>query len=228
MASPQTQRSVIVTGGASGIGLAMTRYYASQGYNVSVLDINEKTGPGIKCDVSSWEDQAATFKEIFEECGRIDVVMANAGISEQGQSCIMQVEEDAPAKPTTNHKIGPPLHAQERQDIAIPGSIIVTASNAGVYPFPIAPLYAAAKAGLINLVRSMGPALEKANIQINALAPAVLETNIAPSNDLFKHMIITPMSTLIHGDSVTVREPHDYVDEDSKKNLEMFRSLGYA
>lgn len=32
----------------------------------------------------------------------------------------------------------------------------------------------------------------------------------------------------IHGDSVTVREPHDYVDEDSKKNLEMFRSLGYA
>lgn len=117
MASPQTQRSVIVTGGASGIGLAMTRYYASQGYNVSVLDINEKTGPGIvaqvaadhpqaslrfkKCDVSSWEDQAATFKQIFEECGRIDVVMANAGISEQGQSSIMQVEEDAPAKPAT-------------------------------------------------------------------------------------------------------------------------------
>lgn len=59
------------------------------------------------------------------------------------------------------------------------GSIIVTASNAGVYPFPIAPLYAAAKAGLINLVRSMGPALEKANIQINALAPAVLGKSTA-------------------------------------------------
>lgn len=54
------------------------------------------------------------------------------------------------------------------------GSVIVTASNAGVYPFPVAPLYAASKAGVINLVRSMGPALEKSNIQINALAPAVL------------------------------------------------------
>lgn len=72
-------------------------------------------------------------------------------------------------------------------------------------------------------------------------------TNIAPNKDLFKNMIITPMSTLvkgvaqfisnpslsgeiaeIHGDSVTLRPPHDYVDEDSKKNLENFWSLGYA
>lgn len=72
-------------------------------------------------------------------------------------------------------------------------------------------------------------------------------TNIAPSKDLFKNMIITPMSTLtkgvaqlvsdpklsgevaeIHGTSVTLRPCHDYVDEDSKKNLENFWSLGYA
>lgn len=72
-------------------------------------------------------------------------------------------------------------------------------------------------------------------------------TNIAASKDLFKDMIITPMSTLvagveqfisdpslsgevaeIHGSSVTLRPPHEYVDEDSKKNLENFWSLGYA
>lgn len=75
----------------------------------------------------------------------------------------------------------------------------------------------------------------------------LLVTNIAPNKDLFKNMIITPMSTLvkgvaqfisdprlsgeiaeIHGDSVTLRPPHDYVDEDSKKNLENFWNLGYA
>lgn len=54
------------------------------------------------------------------------------------------------------------------------GSIICTASNAGLYPFPLSPLYAATKAGVIGLVRSAGPMLKDKNIQINALAPAVL------------------------------------------------------
>lgn len=116
MASAQIQKSVIVTGGASGIGLGMTRHFASQGHIISVLDINDKTGPGIvaevaaehpqasigfkRVDVSSWEDQAAAFAEVHRERGRIDVVMANAGVSEQGKSSISQVEEDAPVKPT--------------------------------------------------------------------------------------------------------------------------------
>lgn len=151
------------------------------------------------------------------------------------------------------------------------GSIIVTASAAGLYPFPVAPLYAASKAGVINLVRSLGSALEKSNIQVNALAPVVLgtsnkvenvmswpcfrffllkrhlETNIAPSGDLFKSMIITPMSTMtkgvdlftadpsltgqvaeIHGDRVTLRPPPDFVDDDTRMNLEAFWNLGYA
>lgn len=117
MASSRVQKSVIVTGGASGIGLAMTRHFASQGHAVSVLDINDRTGPGIvaeiatehpqavlsfkKADVSSWEEQAAVFEEVHREHGRIDVVMANAGISEQGKSSIAEVEEDVPVKPAT-------------------------------------------------------------------------------------------------------------------------------
>jgi hypothetical protein len=73
------------------------------------------------------------------------------------------------------------------------------------------------------------------------------DTNIAPNKDLFKHMTITPMETLIrgvdqfltdptvsgavaeiHGDRVTIRPPHEYVDEDSKRNIETFWDLGYA
>lgn len=116
MASAQIQKSVIVTGGASGIGLGMTRHFASQRHMISVLDVNDKTGPGIlaevaaqhpqasiafkRVDVSSWEDQAAAFAEVYREHGRIDVVMANAGVSEQGKSSIAEVEGDAPVKPT--------------------------------------------------------------------------------------------------------------------------------
>lgn len=56
------------------------------------------------------------------------------------------------------------------------GSIICTASNAGLYPFPIAPLYAASKFAVIGLVRSLARPLKDHGIQINALAPAVLGT----------------------------------------------------
>jgi hypothetical protein len=75
----------------------------------------------------------------------------------------------------------------------------------------------------------------------------VIETNIAPSKDLFSNMIVTPMETLIkgvaklvadtsltgevaeiHGDNVTLRPPHEIVDEDSAKNLENFYRVGYA
>ncbi len=113
------------------------------------------------------------------------------------------------------------------------GSIICTASNAGIYPFPIAPLYATSKAGVIGLVRSMARPLARVNIQINALAPAVLgrhapalaavphrrqgnerelttwlaETNIAPDKALFKDMVVTPMATLVRGVAQLVAEP---------------------
>lgn len=149
------------------------------------------------------------------------------------------------------------------------GSIICTASNAGLYPFPVAPLYASTKAGVIGLVRALARPLQKLNIQINALAPAVLgmfilfispvylsgnhnnanirilDTNIAPAFNFATSMVVTPFSTLtrgvaqltddpsltgqiaeIHGNSVTLRDPPSFVDEDSEKNVEMFWTVG--
>ena len=96
------------------------------------------------------------------------------------------------------------------------GSIICTASSAGVYGFHVAPLYAASKHAIVGLVRSLWRYLEKENIQINALAPGVIglflfssnfmgilltnwaATNIAPDKALFKSMYTTPMSTAIN------------------------------
>ena len=127
------------------------------------------------------------------------------------------------------------------------GLIVCTASNAGLYPFPVAPIYGTSKHGVVGLVRSLSKPLESYGIQLNGLAPAVLETNIAPDKALFANMILTPMSTLvkgvstfvedgsltgevaeIHGDKVTLSKHQNYVDEDSKKNLDNFWALGYA
>lgn len=64
------------------------------------------------------------------------------------------------------------------------GSIICTASNAGLYPLPPAPLYAASKHAIVGLVRSLGPVYEKPHvgIRINALAPAVLGMYLSPES----------------------------------------------
>jgi len=271
-----TQRkSIVVTGGASGIGLGITRSFAEQGAHISVLDVNTQGAEIVKslsseysnasfsffkADISNWDELAAVFAQIHQEQGRIDVVMANAGISKEPR---LIVDEETPSKPAlhtldvnligTVYTVKLAIHYIKKNavvngaTVASRGSIVCTASNAGLYPFAVAPLYAASKFGVVGFVRSLARQLEREAIQINALAPAVLETNIAPSKDLFKPMILTPMETLtrgvqqlvsnpsltgqiaeIHGQNVTLSEPPPYVDEDTGKNIDTFWSLGYA
>ncbi|KNG89163.1 putative short chain dehydrogenase/reductase, partial [Aspergillus nomiae NRRL 13137] len=272
--------SISRSGGASGIGLGITRHFISQPEtHITILDINPKTGTQTlqelqaehpsasisfeECDVSSWESQAAVFEKIYAEQGRIDIVFANAGITEKGS--LLPAKQDgneAPPKPnlaTLNinlvgviYTVHLAIHYMYKNATSDPsassnGLIVCTASNAGLYPFPMAPMYATTKSGVVGLVRSLARPLAAERIRINALAPAVIETNIAPSNDLFKSMILTPMSTAtnavaqftadesltgkiaeLHGEHVTFAEPPAYVDEDTRKNIENFWNLGYA
>ena len=65
----------------------------------------------------------------------------------------------------------------------------MTASAAGLYPFPVAPLYGTSKAGVINLARSLGPVFKKSNIQINALAPVVFGTSKTEETPFPNHVL---------------------------------------
>ncbi|KAI0968405.1 15-hydroxyprostaglandin dehydrogenase [Xylaria arbuscula] len=282
------RRSVIVTGGASGLGKIMSAYFASRGDAVTIFDINATQGAAVaaelsaahgggpdqavkfeKCDVASWTEQPRAFKAVHERLGRIDVVVANAGVSEGGgRSWILPDREKEgglgePEEPRLKvldvnlfgvvYSVKLALHYMQRNtpDTATGsrGSIICTASNVGLYPFSPAPLYAASKHAVVGLVRSLGPVygLPHIGIRINALAPAVLETNISGVDGLFNNMIITPPSTLIagvekllsdtslngqvaeiHGHSVTLRPPHEVVDEGTQTNLAEFSRFGYG
>jgi len=157
-----------------------------------------------KCDISNWDELAAAFKATFQSQGKIDVVMANAGISREGS---LIVDEDEPSQPvlktldvnligtiysessvipsavvlsltlgTSAVKLA--IHYIRKNPVSgsSRGSIVCTASNAGVYPFPVAPIYGASKSGTIGLIRSLAKPLAKHSIQINGLAPAVLGT----------------------------------------------------
>lgn len=109
-------KSVIITGGASGIGLAMTRHFASMGHYVAVLDVNSTEGNRVvaaiaseypsakvsfqKCNVTLWQEQAAAFKQAYIDHGkRLDIVMANAGISDRSASRLIAPEEEEPSEP---------------------------------------------------------------------------------------------------------------------------------
>ncbi|GAB1217345.1 hypothetical protein ATERTT37_006584 [Aspergillus terreus] len=268
-------RSIIITGGASGIGLGIVRHFAPQpDTHITILDINAASGAQVLsdlqrefpsaslsfevCDTSSWEAQAAAFAAVYAQRGRIDLVFANAGITEKG-SVLDGMHAAAPVKPTVVtldvnllgviYSVNLAAHyiAKNAPVAGSRGNIICTASNAGIYPFPMAPLYAATKHGVVGLVRSLARPLLKEQIQINALAPAVIQTNIAPDSALFQSMVLTPMSTAtravaqlvedpsltgkiaeLHGEHVTFAEPPPYVDEDTGKNIETFWRLGYA
>lgn len=164
-----------------------------------------------QADISNWDELAAAFEAVYAEQGRIDVVMANAGISKEGP---LIVDEEKPTKPsfkTVDVNLTGTLYsryshlrvsirsAYHNCTIAIylaihyikkneangvsKGSIIATASNAGLYAFSVAPIYAATKFGVVGLVRSLARPLAKELIQVNALAPAVLGEFISNSHD---------------------------------------------
>ncbi len=120
------QKVAVVTGGASGIGLAAARHLASAGYSVAILDVDAVQGPAVaaslaaefpsasssaaasvsfvRCDVTSWAEQRDAFASAYAAHGRrrIDVVVANAGVSEQGApnlAAVMEKDGDEPEEP---------------------------------------------------------------------------------------------------------------------------------
>ncbi|KIX97753.1 uncharacterized protein Z520_06531 [Fonsecaea multimorphosa CBS 102226] len=213
MASTTEKPVAIVTGAASGIGLNLSKLLVSRGWRVVMADVNEKLGKlqsnalgpetlFSKCDVSDWDSQCRTFESAVQKWGRIDFVAANAGLPEQVP--LLTITGDSPKKPSTLvldvdlkaviYSVNLALFYM-RQNGGKGGKIVVTASQAGIYGLPTGPIYAAAKAGCIYLVRSIAKSLAEENIQINAICPGLTDTGIThqaiPS---FRADIITPMA----------------------------------
>ena len=105
--------SLISAGGASGIGLAIVRFFAAYSTKIAILDISAASAESVvsslktefpsttfvfkKCDISDWDEQKAVFEEVYKEHGSVDVVCANAGVSEITK--FLAVAEGEPEKP---------------------------------------------------------------------------------------------------------------------------------
>ncbi|RZT85713.1 NAD(P)-dependent dehydrogenase (short-subunit alcohol dehydrogenase family) [Pseudonocardia sediminis] len=176
----------VVTGGNAGIGLAIARAYRTEGARVFVTgrrqeqldEVEAELGPevtGVRCDVGRLEELDALYRTVAEQAGRIDVLVANAGIGIAAPLGEI-TEEQFDAMVTTNVK-GPLFTVQKALPLLSPGaSIILTGSTAASRPEPFLPVYGATKAALRNLVRGVAHGAGAGRYRINMLSPGATRT----------------------------------------------------
>jgi NAD(P)-dependent dehydrogenase (short-subunit alcohol dehydrogenase family) len=169
----------IVTGAASGIGAATAALFRREGAQVVAADVT----PGedvIQADAGREDDVRALVDRAVAEHGGLDIFFANAGIS-GGLASIFEQTPDDWAEILRVNLIGPFLaikHAAPVLKERGGGSIICTASVAGLRSGAGGPAYSASKAGVINLVEVAATQLCGANIRVNAICPGLIETGM--------------------------------------------------
>lgn len=169
----------IVTGAASGIGKATAELFRSEGATVVGADVTP--GDGITAaDAGSEADVEALVARAVADHGGLDIVFANAGISGGMASIFEQSAADWQEILRVN-LVGPFLaikHAAPHIKARGGGSIICTASVAGLRAGAGGPAYSASKAGVISLVQVAATQLCGANIRVNAICPGLIETGM--------------------------------------------------
>ncbi len=184
-------KAAVVSGAASGIGRAMAIALAGAGARVIVADVDEKGGAETvdligahggaavfrRCDVTHTEDLAGAVASAVEHWNRLDIVCNNAGIGERQP---LFEDETADFERVIDIDLTAVINATRiavREMKRLNGGVIInTASMGGLLPMPGSPVYAAAKAGVVNFTRSLQYLALESNIRVNAICPTFTDT----------------------------------------------------
>lgn len=173
---------MLVTGGARGIGLACARRFAELGDRVAVT-YNSSPPPdglfGVRCDVTSADSVDAAFAAVEAEFGPVEVLVSNAGITKDGLLLRMG-EEQFTSVIDTNLTAAYRVCKRAAQGMlrARSGRIVLVSSVVGLLGSAGQANYAASKAGLVGLARSIARELGSRSITVNVVAPGPVETDM--------------------------------------------------
>lgn len=218
-------RVAIITGGASGMGLAVAQALAARGgWELHLIDLNQVAGKAAasslpcahfhRADATNYTSLAAAFKEAFESSnGQLHFVFANAGIAERDNFYKKHdTGADPPPEPdmlvtkicfdaaiTTSHLAQHYFRqSKDKQDQCL----IMTASCGGIYPSYYSPMYSGSKHGVIGFMRSISKHFwEVDRIRVNAICPGVVKTNLLTQNEWknFPEEYFTPVDKIVQG-----------------------------
>ncbi|HYU04532.1 MAG TPA: 3-oxoacyl-ACP reductase FabG [Jatrophihabitantaceae bacterium] len=175
-------RSVLVTGGNRGIGLAVARAFAAAGDRVAVT--HRATGApdglfGVQCDVTDAAAVDAAFSAVEAEHGPVQILVSNAGITDD--TLLLRMSEESFERVVDANLTGAYRVAKRAASgmlRARGGRMIFVSSVVALVGSPGQANYAASKAGLIGLARSIARELGSRNITANVIAPGFVETDM--------------------------------------------------
>jgi 3-oxoacyl-(acyl-carrier-protein) reductase len=175
-------RTVLVTGGNRGIGLAIARAFAEQGDRVAVTHRGSGAPEGlfgVQCDITDSAAVDAAFTTVEQELGPVEVLVANAGITDD--TLLLRMTEEQFSRVLDTNLTGSfrvAKRASSKMLRAKWGRIIFISSVVGLYGGPGQVNYAASKAGLVGMARSITRELGSRNITANVVAPGFIDTEM--------------------------------------------------
>ncbi len=183
----------IITGAANGLGLEAARIFIKEGAKVALVDFDEKIGTQrveelrdaggdaefFKVNVADRNSVDAMVNGVIERFGKIDILINNAGITRDGFLTKLSVEDFQKVIDVNltgvfhcTQAVVPHMIAQGK------GKIISTSSVSGVYGNLGQTNYAAAKAAVVGMTKTWAKELARKGINVNAVAPGFIETNM--------------------------------------------------
>lgn len=175
-------RTVLVTGGNRGIGLGIARAFLTNGDRVAITHRGSGAPDGmfgVRCDVTIAEDVENAFSAVEAELGPVEILVANAGITDD--KLLLRMTEESFRRVLDANLVGTYRVAQRAAKGMLrqrKGRLIFISSVVALVGSPGQANYAASKAGLIGLARSIVRELGSRSITANVIAPGFIETDM--------------------------------------------------